>query len=196
MADPVKRTPAKKAPARKTAPAKKAPAAMAPVKKAPARKAAPVKKAPAKKAPGKKSPARTAARGKTAASAVESNFFQRATERARQIANDPAKLREIAENANRSSALRSGPFAAVLDDVRALIRLVVAYARGLYRDIAIDKLIVLVAGLIYVVSPVDAIPDAVPVAGFLDDAAVIGWVIKSVRSELDAFREWEAGVTD
>ena len=191
MADPVKRTPAKKAPARKTAPAKKAPAAMAPVKKAP------VKKAPAKKAaPAKKSPARTAARVKTAASAVESNFFQRATERARQIANDPAKLREIAENANRSSALRSGPFAAVLDDVRALIRLVVAYARGLYRDIAIDKLIVLVAGLIYVVSPVDAIPDAVPVAGFLDDAAVIGWVIKSVRSELDAFREWEAGVTD
>ena len=37
---------------------------------------------------------------------------------------------------------------------------------------------------------------AVAKAKTSDDAAVIGWVIKSVRDELDAFREWEAGVTD
>ena len=53
----------------------------------------------------------------------------------------------------------------------------------------------MVAGLIYVVSPVDAIPDPIPVAGYLDDAAVIAWIIKSVRDELDAFREWEVGMT-
>jgi uncharacterized membrane protein YkvA (DUF1232 family) len=92
--------------------------------------------------------------------------------------------------------LRSGPFAAVIDDFRALIRLVVAYARGHYRQIAADKLVIVVGGLIYVVSPVDVIPDVVPVAGFLDDASVIAWVIKTVRDELDAFREWEAGMTD
>ncbi len=54
----------------------------------------------------------------------------------------------------------------------------------------------MVGGLIYVVSPVDVIPDAIPVAGVLDDAVVIAWVIKAVRDELDAFREWEAGMTD
>jgi hypothetical protein len=27
----------------------------------------------------------------------------------------------------------------------------------------------------------------------MDDAVVIGWVIKSVRQELDAFRAWEVG---
>lgn len=26
----------------------------------------------------------------------------------------------------------------------------------------------------------------------MDDAVVVGWVIKSVRDELDAFRTWEA----
>lgn len=40
------------------------------------------------------------------------------------------------------------------------------------------------------------IPDVIPGVGFLDDATVIAWVIKSVRDELDAFREWEAGMTD
>jgi uncharacterized membrane protein YkvA (DUF1232 family) len=133
---------------------------------------------------------------KKATGAVESKFFKRATERARRIAGDPQKLRDIAEKAGRSAALRSGPFAAVTDDFRALIRLVVAYARGHYREIPVDSLVIVVAGLIYVVSPLDLIPDTIPGVGVVDDAAVIGWVLKTVRGELDAFREWEAGATD
>ena len=92
--------------------------------------------------------------------------------------------------------MRSGPFAAVIDDLRALIRLVVAYARGHYRQIPADALIIIIGGLIYVVSPVDLIPDAIPGVGFLDDATVIAWVIKTVRDELHLFREWEAGSGD
>jgi uncharacterized membrane protein YkvA (DUF1232 family) len=171
---------------------------LAPAKKPPAKKAA-AKKAPKKKAPSAatksrpSTPTTDVATQKKADSAVGSRFFKRATDRARRIASDPAKLRDIAEKANRSSALRTGPFTAVVDDFRALVRLVVAYARGYYRQIPLDKLIVVVGGLIYVVSPIDAIPDALPVAGFLDDAALVAWIIKAVREELDAFREWEAG---
>lgn len=188
-------SPAKKSPAKKTAPAKKVAA----------KKAAPVKKEAAKKAPAKKAaPTQKAAPAKrvspavldTAGGAVASRFFKRATERARRISTDPEKLRDIAQRAGRSAALREGQFAAVIDDFRALIRLVVAYARGTYRQIPIDNLVIVVGGLIYVVSPIDLIPDNIPVAGFLDDAAVVGWVIKSVTEELDAFREWEAGLTD
>ena len=148
----------------------------------------------AKKAdPGKK--AEPAMRDK-AANGPGSRFFRRATDRARRIVNDPDGLRELAERANRFSALQSGQFGAVLDDFRALIRLVVAYARGLYREIPVDRLIVVVGGLIYVVSPIDVIPDFIPVAGFLDDVTVIAFVIKAVREELDAFRRWESGMTD
>lgn len=79
-----------------------------------------------------------------------------------------------------------------MDDFRVLIRLVVAYARGHYREIPPDALVVVVAGLVYVVSPVDLIPDFMP-GGFADDAAVIVWIVKTVRAELDAFRAWELG---
>lgn len=79
-----------------------------------------------------------------------------------------------------------------MDDFRTLVRLVVAYARGHYRDIPIDALVVVVGALVYVVSPFDAIPDVLP-AGFLDDAAVILWAVKTVRDELDRFRSWELG---
>jgi uncharacterized membrane protein YkvA (DUF1232 family) len=52
--------------------------------------------------------------------------------------------------------------------------------------------VLVVAGLLYLVSPIDAILDAIPVLGFLDDALVLGWVFRQVRWELDAFREWES----
>lgn len=186
MTQPIKKaTPAKKATATK--------AATAPKRTTPTKNATPRKKASAT-APATGSTKGTPA--KNAAGAIESKFFRRATERARRIAGDPQKLRDIAEKAGRSAAMRSGPFAVVTDDFRALIRLVVAYARGHYREIPVDSLVIVVAGLIYVVSPLDLIPDTIPGLGVVDDAAVIGWVIKTVRGELDAFREWEAGATD
>ena len=108
------------------------------------------------------------------------------------LTKDPEKLQKIAEESYKSGAARSGPFTAVMDDFRTLIRLVVAYARGHYREIPADALVVVVAGfLVYVVSPLDLIPDFLP-GGFADDAAVVVWVVKSVRSELDNFRAWEA----
>lgn len=132
---------------------------------------------------------------KGAPDAVKSKYFQRATERARRTVGDPQRLREIANMAGRSAQTTTGPFADVLDDFRALIRLVVAYARGQYRAIPVDALVVVVAGLIYVVSPVDLIPDAIPGIGALDDATVVLWVVKTVRNELDAFRLWESRLT-
>jgi len=190
---PAKKAPVKKAPAKK-APAKKAPAKKAPAKKAPAKKA-PAKKAPAKKAPGVSPAARTAGAtvGKSPSAAPESKYFKKARKRARRLINDPKALRKVAEEASQTASRRSGPFETVLDDFRTLIRLTVAYSRGHYRKIPADQLAVVVAGLVYVVSPIDLVPDFLP-GGFLDDAFVVGWVIKTVRAELDAFRAWEEGV--
>jgi uncharacterized membrane protein YkvA (DUF1232 family) len=51
-------------------------------------------------------------------------------------------------------------------------------------------LVSVVAGLMYFLSPVDAIPDFIPVFGMLDDIAVLAWVMKVLDDELSAFRLW------
>lgn len=48
----------------------------------------------------------------------------------------------------------------------------------------------IVAGLIYFVSPLDAIPDFIPGLGLVDDLAVLAWVMKTWGGELEAFRTW------
>ncbi|MFJ3484185.1 YkvA family protein [Pseudomonas sp. NPDC090202] len=76
------------------------------------------------------------------------------------------------------------------DDLKLLQALCLAYWRGEYRAISGKALLSVVAGLMYFLSPLDAIPDWIPGLGMLDDIAVLTWVMTSLKAELDAFRLW------
>ena len=43
----------------------------------------------------------------------------------------------------------------------------------------------------YLVSPIDIIPDFLPVLGFVDDAAVFALVVSAFQSELDEYKKWK-----
>jgi uncharacterized membrane protein YkvA (DUF1232 family) len=49
-----------------------------------------------------------------------------------------------------------------------------------------------VVAIIYFVSPIDLLPDWIPLGGFIDDAAVIGFVLKQINTDLEQFLKWEA----
>ena len=76
------------------------------------------------------------------------------------------------------------------EDLKLLQALCLAYWRGEYRAISPKALVTVVAGLLYFVSPIDAIPDWLLGVGFLDDIAVLGWVLKTVADELARFKAW------
>lgn len=90
-----------------------------------------------------------------------------------------------AKGANQGSRLGK-----LKDDLKLLQALCLAYWRGDYRAISKKSLITVVAGLMYFLSPIDAIPDFIPVFGMLDDIAVLAWVMKTLDDELSAFRAW------
>lgn len=119
-------------------------------------------------------------------------FLFTAQARAKEMVADPVALRALADQAMRSRSGRSGPLGEVTDEFKTLGRLVAAYSRGDYRDIPLDSLLMVIAGLVYVVSPLDLVPEAIPIAGYADDAVAVGVVIRQVHHELTAFREWEA----
>ena len=73
----------------------------------------------------------------------------------------------------------------------AMLRLIRAYYTGAYREIPWQSLVLIIIAVIYFVSPIDLIPDWIPVIGLIDDAFVVGLVLKSVKDDLDAFMEWE-----
>ena len=77
----------------------------------------------------------------------------------------------------------------------ALIRLLRAYIRKDYQDIPWKSIILVIVGIIYFVSPFDLIPDWLPM-GFIDDVAVLSFIIKQIKVDLDNFMAWEVGQTD
>ena len=76
-----------------------------------------------------------------------------------------------------------------------MIRLIRAYANGSYREIPVASLLMVLVAVIYFVSPIDLIPDFIPVAGYIDDALVVSLAINQVKIDLDAFMQWEIETT-
>src|SRR5215207_10140826 len=52
-------------------------------------------------------------------------------------------------------------------------------------DVSGTEKILVIAALLYLVSPVDLVPDFIPIAGLLDDAAVAGLVLDYVLKQID-----------
>jgi uncharacterized membrane protein YkvA (DUF1232 family) len=78
------------------------------------------------------------------------------------------------------------------DALMTFLRLIRAYARGDYRQIPWETVTLIVAAVLYFLMPIDVIPDVLLGLGFVDDAAVIAWVMNTVGPELGKFRQWEA----
>ena len=113
-----------------------------------------------------------------------------ARNRAAEIIKSPEKLREMVEEARAkadTAGSSSRPLAGVIDDLKTLFEMLRAVARGSYR-LRKETLILVAGAVLYFVIPIDVIPDFIPVAGFLDDAAVIAWVVKTCKGEIDLFK--------
>lgn len=71
-------------------------------------------------------------------------------------------------------------------------RMVGASMSGRYRDLAKGRLVLAIVGLLYVVSPIDLVPEVVlGVFGLGDDALVTAWVVGAVLGETQRFLRWE-----
>lgn len=71
-----------------------------------------------------------------------------------------------------------------------------ACVKGEYKTVPKGTIAAVVFALLYFISPIDLIPDPIPVVGYLDDAAVIAACVKMVGADLQRFRDWEAEQAD
>ena len=76
-------------------------------------------------------------------------------------------------------------------DIKILFSMIGDYWDGTYREIPWTTVASAVAGLAYVLSPIDLIPDFIPVIGLVDDALVIGLVLAAIDSDLQSYVAWK-----
>ena len=71
-----------------------------------------------------------------------------------------------------------------------MISLIKHYVEGKYTTVPYGTILAIMSALIYVLSPVDIIPDFIPFVGHLDDVAVIGLCLSMVKTDIEAYDEW------
>jgi uncharacterized membrane protein YkvA (DUF1232 family) len=76
------------------------------------------------------------------------------------------------------------------DDACCVFSLLKDRIAGRYTETPWGTIASLTGALLYVLSPLDLIPDFIPVIGYLDDATVFGFVIVMAKDDLERYREW------
>lgn len=118
-----------------------------------------------------------------------------ARKKAERMMGSHSRLNKLLRQATARMKKRRLRLQNILKELELLIRMVRAYAGGTYRHVPRKAILGVVAALIYFVNPCDIIPDFVTGLGFLDDATVVGLVIKSFQDEIELFRQYLATQT-
>jgi uncharacterized membrane protein YkvA (DUF1232 family) len=89
----------------------------------------------------------------------------------------------------------NGPLIRFISDLKLLFGIIRDYIKGEYREIPWWSIAAIVASLLYVLSPIDLIPDFIPGRGYVDDAMVVASCLSMVRKDLQKYEEWKTNHT-
>ena len=76
-------------------------------------------------------------------------------------------------------------------DVAVLLSMLRAYIKKQYTEVSKATILAAIAGLIYVVNPMDVVPEYILGVGVLDDAAVVGIILQAMHMDLNKYKKWQ-----
>ena len=123
-------------------------------------------------------------------------FSERAAQRQLKIESDRVKQADIQRLLDKQQAVEdkvknSGNLNRFKTDIKLMFSLVRDYYSGRYRSIPWKSVAAIVGALIYVLNPLDLIPDMILMIGFLDDVGVVALCLKLVESDLHRYAAWK-----
>lgn len=94
---------------------------------------------------------------------------------------------EILEKTKKVSIL-----AKYLDEIKLLLSMLKDYFTGKYKAVPWNSISGIIFALLYLISPIDLIPDLFPGIGYIDDTAVIALCLKLISSDIEKYKFWKS----
>lgn len=110
-------------------------------------------------------------------------------EEAEKVLNDADKLEELLQALEKK--LKKIPAVGEkLSYVPIMVLLIRSYIKKEYTQVPLGSIIAAISSILYVVNHFDLIPDSIPLAGYLDDAAVLTVALKMIESDIEDYKKW------
>lgn len=125
---------------------------------------------------------------------ASSPLFKTFLGKAEEYIKKPLRIKQLLNDAYQKASEKNdlGTLAhEAWESLQVLFRLVRTSVSGEYTGLPTPTIIAAVAVLIYFLSPIDLIPDFIPVIGLLDDVALLAWFTTKLKEEMDHFVAWE-----
>jgi uncharacterized membrane protein YkvA (DUF1232 family) len=100
-------------------------------------------------------------------------------------AERPDALNQLSSKWSEFVASKGQGLKAYIDDLQLAYQML----RDPNFQMAKETKTVLIIALLYVISPIDLIPDAIPLLGLVDDALVAGYALRQASAELERYRQ-------
>ncbi|NPA37399.1 MAG: DUF1232 domain-containing protein [Chlorobi bacterium] len=119
------------------------------------------------------------------------DIFNKTKKEAEEIFEDDEKVYETVDEASEKAEKHKNAISKVWHQLQLMLSLLRDYSSGSYRDVSKSQLILMLAGIIYFILPVDFAPDFIPGIGYIDDAFVISVIARQFIYLLEDYEEWK-----
>lgn len=99
---------------------------------------------------------------------------------AQKVMDNQEKIEKIASN---------GTLYKYLNDIKLYFQMLGDVFTGKYKKVPVGTIAAIIGTLLYVLSPIDFIPDFIPVVGYLDDAAMLAVCLNFTRFDLEEYKK-------
>lgn len=104
------------------------------------------------------------------------------------------KAKDVERAAKRASKAKHkanrGVLKQVVDRIHDFADMLTDYVENRYREVPWWSISAIAFAIIYVVNPIDIVPDFIPLFGLVDDLAVMTIVLAMVDQDVKAWKEW------
>ncbi len=116
--------------------------------------------------------------------------IQKRFKKAEDLLKDDVRMESFLEKIEKK--IKWIPFLAQeFKNIPTMVSMVRSYLRGNYTKIPKRTILAIVSALIYFLSPIDLVPDWIPLLGQLDDAIVIATCWNLVNKDVEDYRQWK-----
>ncbi|MGI5506843.1 YkvA family protein [Lentzea sp. CA-135723] len=97
----------------------------------------------------------------------------------------------VLRNRRKRAQQGPGPVGNPITRLKALPRLWKTWRSGQYPELPRSQVLMWAVALVYLVSPIDVLPEFLPVIGVTDDAGVLVWLLSSLSVASGSYLRWE-----